>query len=108
MGGGLELDEVARRRVALGAGDDGFPGSGGGDLVGVGARNGDGRRVVASEEGSVDFDGGDSARRDAELDDDPVVGLRVVTAGLPAGGASATISGETTSARAGGRDWQQR
>ena len=41
-------------------------------------------RVVAVEEGGVDFDAFDLAAGDAEADDDPVKGGLVVAAGLPA------------------------
>lgn len=49
-----------------------------------GAGDADGGGVIAVEEGGVDFRGGDGAGGDAEGDYDPVVGERVVAAGLPA------------------------
>ena len=59
-------------------------------------------RVVAVEEGGVDFHAADDAACDAEFDDDPVVGGGVVAAGFPAVEPGAGVNVVVLAANGGG------
>lgn len=86
-----QLPGKALRGPALLHAEDGLPAAARalpGEHLGVigaeAALNRDERRVVAREVGRVDLDAVDGARGDAQPDDDPIEGLRVVPARLPA------------------------